>query len=142
MSRARTISVPSSFATHTSVTCMSASSGSLFARRLQLPWPRPSPGGCALVKPEQARAEIAERVAEQPGDLHLREAKPLADLILGHATVEAHEQDLLLARWQFAPVRGEGHAEHVIHLRSSSPRRSASTAASGWPASGAFSEVG
>ena len=30
-----------------------------------------SPGGRALVKPEQARAEIAERVAELPGDLHL-----------------------------------------------------------------------
>jgi hypothetical protein len=36
-------------------------------------------------------------VAEQPGDLHLGDAQPLADLVLGHATVEAHEQDLLLA---------------------------------------------
>ena len=50
--------------------------------------------------------------------MHLGDAELLADLSLGHAAVEAHDQDLLLARRQFAPVRGDGlHAEHVLHLR-------------------------
>src|SRR5580700_6001673 len=110
MSRARTISVPSSFATHTSVTSMHASYRSA-AREPS------SPEGC-LVQPEQARPEVAERMAEQAGDLYLGDAELLADLVLGHATVEAHEQDLLFMRRQFAPVRGDGlHVEHVIHLR-------------------------
>src|SRR5580700_5744405 len=110
MSRARTISVPSSFATHTSVTYMHASYRSA-ARE------RSSPEG-RLVQPEQARPEVAERMAEQAGDLYLGDAELLADLVLGHATVEAHEQDFLLMGRQFAPVRGDGlHVEHVIHLR-------------------------
>src|SRR5580693_1845989 len=110
MSLARTISVPSSFATHTSVASINASypvGGRTWS----------SPEGC-LVQPEQARPEVAERTAEQPGDLYLGDTELLADLVLGHATVEAHEQDLLFMGRQFAPVRGDGlHVEHVIHLR-------------------------
>src|SRR5580704_17740257 len=110
MSRARMISVPSSFATHTSVTSMDASYRSAVRTRY-------SPEGC-LVQPEQALPEVAERMAEQAGDLYLGDAELLADLVLGDATVEAHEQDFLLMGRQFAPVRGDGlHVEHVVHLR-------------------------
>ena len=52
----------------------------------------------------------------QPGDVHLGEAEQLADLRLGHVVVKAHQQDLLLTRGQFAPVRRDSlHAEHVLH---------------------------
>src|SRR5487761_1544734 len=109
MSRARTISVPSSFATHTSVTSIHASYQSAAKRS--------SPQGC-LVYPEQARPEVAQGPAEQPGVLNLGEAELLADLVLGHAAVETHVQDLLLIRRQFAPVRGDGlHVEQVIQPR-------------------------
>ena len=48
----------------------------------------------------------------------LADAELLADLRLGHAVVEEHEQDLLPSRGQLAPVRGDGlHAKHVLHLR-------------------------
>ena len=40
-------------------------------------------------------------MAEQPGDLHLRDAEPFADLGLGQVAVEAHDQDALLALGQF-----------------------------------------
>jgi len=54
----------------------------------------------------------------QPGDVHLGDAEPLADLRLGHATAKVHQQDLLLTRGQLAPVRGDGlHAEHVLQPR-------------------------
>jgi len=50
----------------------------------------------------------------QPGDVHLGDTEPLADLHLGHAAAKVHQQDLLLTRGQLAPVRGDGlHAEHV-----------------------------
>jgi NADPH-dependent ferric siderophore reductase len=38
------------------------------------------PAICAALSGEQVGAEVAERVAEQPGDLHLGDADPAADL--------------------------------------------------------------
>ena len=54
----------------------------------------------------------------QPGDMHLGDGEPLADLRLRHTAVKVRQQDLLLTWGQLAPVRGDGlHAEHVLHLR-------------------------
>ena len=67
---------------------------------------------------KQVRAKIAERPGEQPGNLHLGEAEPLADLRLRHPAAKAQQQDLLLTRGQLAPVRGDRpHAEHVLQPR-------------------------
>jgi hypothetical protein len=46
--------------------------------------------GRVLVLAEQALAEVAERVGEHPGDLHLGDAELLADLRLRHVLVKAH----------------------------------------------------
>jgi hypothetical protein len=43
---------------------------------------------------EQARAEVAERAGAQPGDVHLGDAEPPADLGLRHAAVKVHQQAL------------------------------------------------
>ena len=61
---------------------------------------------------------MAQRVGTQPGNVHLGDAEPLADLRLRHAAAKVHQQDLLLTRGQLAPVRGDGlHAEHVLQPR-------------------------
>src|SRR5689334_19151504 len=57
-----------------------------------------------------------ERLADQPRDLHLRDADALADLRLRHVLGEAQAQDLALARTQaeHQPVEGRsvlGEAE-------------------------------
>jgi len=71
-----------------------------------------------LLQVEQARAQVAQRVGAQPGDVHLGDAEPPADLRLGHAAAKVQQQDLLLTRLQLAPVRGDGlHAEHVLQPR-------------------------
>jgi hypothetical protein len=64
----------------------------------------------AVALAEQARAEVAERVGEQPADVHLGDAELLADLGLGHAAAEAQEQDLLLALGQAHPRAWRGPA--------------------------------
>jgi hypothetical protein len=67
---------------------------------------------------EQARTEVAERVGEQPGDLHLGDAELVANLCLRHLPVKTHHQDPPLTLGQFAPVRRDGlDAEHVFHPR-------------------------
>ena len=74
--------------------------------------------GCALRQAKQPRAEIAEGVGKQAGDMHLGDTELLADFRLRHVTVKAHPQDLLLTKRQLAPVRGDSpHTEHVLHLR-------------------------
>jgi len=61
---------------------------------------------------------MAQGAGAEPGDMHLGDAEPLADLHLGHAAAEVHDQDLLLAQGQLAPVRGDGaHGEHVLQPR-------------------------
>jgi hypothetical protein len=56
--------------------------------------------------------------------VHLGDAEPLADLRLGQAVLEVHDQDLLLAPRQLAPVRGDGvHAEQVLQPRILLPER-------------------
>jgi hypothetical protein len=51
-----------------------------------------------LLQVEQVRAEAAERMGDQPGNVHLGDAEPLADLRLRHTAAKAHQQDLLLTR--------------------------------------------
>src|SRR5450755_1468834 len=73
--------------------------------------------GCGCLQAEHARPEVAERVGEEPGDVHLGDAQLPGDLGLGHVTAEAQQQDLLLAGGQLAPVRGNGpEVEHVFQL--------------------------
>jgi hypothetical protein len=60
---------------------------------------------------------VAERVGEEPGDVHLGDAQLHGDLGLGHVTAEAQQQDLLLTGGQLAPVRGDGlEVEQVFQL--------------------------
>ena len=60
---------------------------------------------------------MAERVGEEPGDVHLGDAQLRGDLGLGHVTAEAQQQDFLLAGGQLAPVRGNGlEVEHGFQL--------------------------
>src|SRR5580700_2868152 len=61
-----------------------------------------------MLRTVQAWTQVAECVGEQPGDVHLGYAELVADLALCHAVVVAKEQNLLLSRWQLAPVRGDG----------------------------------
>ena len=68
------------------------------------------PACLAVALAERVRAEVAERVAEQPADVHLGDAELLADLGLGHAAAEAQEQDLLLALGQAHPRAWRGPA--------------------------------
>jgi len=82
-----------------------------------------------VLRPGQARdrgrfqvqepgAEVGEGAGAEPGDVHLGNAEPLADLDLGHTAAEVHDQDLPLAMGQLAPVRGDGaHGEHVLQPR-------------------------
>jgi hypothetical protein len=61
---------------------------------------------------------VAERVGEEPGDVHLGDAQLPGDLGLGQVTAEAQHQDLLLTGGQLAPVCGNGlEVEHVFQLR-------------------------
>jgi hypothetical protein len=57
-------------------------------------------------------------VGEQARDVHLGDAELAAYVGLGHAVLEAQEQDPLLAGRQLLPVRCDGlHAEHVLQSR-------------------------
>jgi len=88
-----------------------------------------------VLRPGQARdrgrfqvqepgAEVGEGAGAEPRDVHLGNAEPLADLRLSQAVLEVHDQDLLLASGQLAPVRGDGvHAEHVLQPRIFLPER-------------------
>jgi anti-anti-sigma factor len=63
----------------------------------------------------KARPEVAERTGKQTGDLHLGDAKLLADLVLRHAAVLTQQHDLLLEHRKLAPVPGDRlHAEDVL----------------------------
>ncbi len=66
----------------------------------------------------QPPAQVTERMREQAGHVHLRDAELLADLRLRHVTGEAHQQDALLAPGQLVPVRRDGlHVQCVLHRR-------------------------
>jgi hypothetical protein len=56
----------------------------------------------------EAVTQLGERRIEQPGDVHLGDAKPLAYLGLGHVAIEAHGQDALLSLRQGGQVRPQG----------------------------------
>ena len=103
---------------------------------------RAAGGGIRLLQVEQLRAEIAERMGDQPGNVHLGDAEPLADLRLRHAAMKAHQQDLLLTRGQFTPVRGDGlHAEHVLQPRILLAEILSQDAVAGLPASRRYPQV-
>ena len=75
-------------------------------------------GQADLSSVEEALAQMAKGVGEEPGDVHLRDAKLLADLGLGHVSVEPQQEDLLLASGQLTPVRGDRfHVQGVLDLR-------------------------
>src|SRR6516165_8523268 len=66
---------------------------------------------------EQPAPQVAERPGEQPGHMHLRDTEAIADLGLRQVSVEAHDQDALLAFGEFLPVRGDGfHVDSVLDV--------------------------
>src|SRR5215468_1491045 len=66
---------------------------------------------------EQPAPQVAERPGEQPGHVHLRDTEAGADLGLGEVSIEAHDEDALLAFGEFLPVRGDGlHVNSVLDL--------------------------
>jgi len=72
----------------------------------------------AVGRCEQPRAEVAERVGEQPADVHLGDAELLADLGPGHAAGESAGAGSAARAGQLAPVCGEGlNAEQVVDPR-------------------------
>src|SRR2546421_6405831 len=83
-------------------TAISASPTPVFMVVLSLSGRRRSSGrgrgwGSAVVAGlKQPALQVAERPGQQPGDVHLRDAEPVADLGLGQVAVEAHDQDALL----------------------------------------------
>src|SRR5947209_13407246 len=48
----------------------------------------------ALLRAGDAFPQVAERLGEQAGDMHLRNSELLADLSLGHVSVEPHQQQV------------------------------------------------
>src|ERR1022692_4544177 len=100
-------------------------------------------GAAVIGLSEQPLAKIAERVREQAGHMHLGDAELLADLCLSHVTVEAHQQDPLLAPRQLVPVRRDRlHVERVLHARVHVANRGdfwrATRAAGHWPLTGGY----
>src|ERR1700683_5082288 len=70
---------------------------------------RPS-GGCRVGgfgRVEQLAPEVGQGSGQEPGDMHLGDAQPVADLRLGQVAVEAHDQDGLLPLGPF--IRSEEH---------------------------------
>src|SRR5579859_4406283 len=45
---------------------------------------------------DQPASQVGQSPGQEPGDVHLRDAEPVADLGLGEVAVEAHHQDALL----------------------------------------------
>src|SRR6202050_4112674 len=66
-----------------------------------------SAGQADLSSVEEALAQMAKGVGEESGDVHLRDAKLLANLGLGHVSVEPQQEDLLLPAGQLTPARGD-----------------------------------
>jgi hypothetical protein len=96
---------------------------------------REAGAGFSLRQAEQPRAVVADGVGEQAGDVHLGDAKLLADLRLRHVTVKAYPQDLLLTKGQLAPVRGDGPAYRACRsLERGRDRRMPSSSWSSSPA--------
>ena len=112
-------------------------------RYAALPAPRLTSAGAARLAGLAGQlAQTLQRAAQQPRDLHLRDADPLGDLRLREILPEAQEQDLALALGQVLGGR-EDRRLVVDQPEPLDPRRRSRRCgvASSSPASGASSET-
>src|SRR5580704_12218177 len=65
-------------------------------------------GGGLFGRIDQLAPQVLQSSGQEPRDVHLGDAEPVADLGLGEVAVIAHHQDSLLAFGQLVPVGVDG----------------------------------